>query len=67
MKKHLKLKCFLSFAFRLDRIIPSFNSQSHSHFPVLFADADFCCGMDTPDKAKNISGWAPGRAQNRGA
>ncbi|KAG4066898.1 hypothetical protein HA402_009000 [Bradysia odoriphaga] len=29
-------------------------------------DADFCCGMDTPDKAKNISGWAPGRAQNRG-
>lgn len=23
--------------------------------------------MDTPDKAKNITGWAPGRAQNRGA
>ncbi|XP_031631032.1 glutamate-gated chloride channel isoform X5 [Contarinia nasturtii] len=28
-------------------------------------DADFCCGMDTPEKAKNVSGWLPGRAQNR--
>lgn len=36
-------------------------------FPILFADADFCCGMDTPEKAKNVSGWLPGRAQNRGA
>lgn len=31
------------------------------------SDADFCCGMDTPEKAKNVSGWLPGRAQNRGA
>lgn len=36
-------------------------------FPILFTDADFCCGMDTPEKAKNVSGWLPGRAQNRGA
>lgn len=37
-------------------------------FPYfIFADADFCCGMDTPEKAKNVSGWLPGRAQNRGA
>lgn len=37
------------------------------HFQILFADADFCCGMDTPEMAKNVSGWLPGRAQNRGA
>lgn len=36
-------------------------------FRILFADADFCCGMDTPAMAKNVSGWLPGRAQNRGA
>lgn len=47
--------------------------KTKTKFPVFFfsfvvvADADFCCGMDTPAMAKNVSGWLPGRAQNRGA
>lgn len=36
-------------------------------FSHLFADADFCCGMDTPENAKSDCGWQPGRTQNRGA
>lgn len=36
-------------------------------FPILFTDANFCCGLNQPERAENISGWLPGRAQNRGA
>lgn len=33
----------------------------------LFADADFCCGMQTPEMAKHIPDTrVPGRPQNRG-
>lgn len=33
----------------------------------LFADADFCCGMHTPEMAKHIPDMrVPGRPQNRG-
>lgn len=45
----------------------SFHNQIQSQFfKYLFADADFCCGMDTPAKARTDCSWKPGRQRTFG-